>query len=395
MDAPEDRNRFGDIALGMGLLNQEQLLAALQAQEAQRAADAKGTAARIGEILIAQHVLEHRDVQKVLLEQQKLRHKPASVKASARDVGDYEIMEVLGTGGMGSVFRAKEKSSGKIVALKVLSSRLASDAEFVARFEREVKAAGSLVHPHIVHALASGNDAGQPYMVMEFVDGPSLGKLMRDDGRLPEKRCFEIALDIAKALDHAHSAGIVHRDVKPDNVLLDKAGVARLTDFGLAKLLRDDLKLTQSGIALGTPHYISPEQVAANRYIDHRADQYSLGAMMFHMLTGQVPFDGPTNNDIMLRHLEDPLRDPRELRPHLSNAAVRIIFKLMAKKSAERYDSTAQLIEDLQRVLASKEPLYATRSTVGQPAPAENKKSGCMAVLFSLLLIVAFASFCI
>jgi serine/threonine protein kinase len=390
MDASGDRTRFGEIARALDLLTEAQLNDALREQDIQRSAG--GEVKRLGEILLSRHVLGHRDIQKVLLEQQRMRHKPAQGRPNVRSVGDYEIIEVLGTGGMGSVFKARETKSGNIVALKVLSSRLASDPEFVARFEREVKAAASLVHPHIVHALASGNDSGQPYMVMDFVDGPSLGKLIRDQGRVDEKRCLEIALDIARALDHAHTAGIVHRDVKPDNVLLDAKGVARLTDFGLAKLLRDDLKLTQSGIALGTPHYISPEQVAANRYIDHRADQYSLGAMMFHMLTGQVPFDGPSNNDIMLRHLEDPLRDPRELRPHISNAAVRIIFKLMAKRSAERYDSTAQLIEDLQRVLASKEPIYATRSTVGQPAPAESKKTGCLPAIFFLVLIVVFAS---
>ncbi|HYF51786.1 MAG TPA: serine/threonine-protein kinase, partial [Planctomycetota bacterium] len=275
---------------------------------------------------------------------------------------------------------------GRLVALKVLSSRLASDPEFVARFQREVKASGSLQHPNIVHAFGSGEDAGQPYMAMDFVDGKSLGKLLREEIRLPERRCLEIALDVARGLDHAHNAGIVHRDVKPDNVLIDEKGRARLSDFGLAKLLREDQQLTQSGIALGTPHYISPEQVSANRYIDHRADQYSLGAMMYHMLTGQVPFDGATNNEIMLAHLEDTLPDPRKIRPQISEAVVRIVFKLMAKKSAERYDSTGQVVDDLQNVLQSKEPLYATKTSVGQPARAKSQKEGC--------LLIACVAFC-
>jgi len=380
----ENRSRFGEIAVELELLTPVQLQSALDAQATQRSA---GQAVqRVGEILLAAHVLEHRAIQKILLEQQRRRHAaPAGSRSSARNVGPYEIIEVLGTGGMGSVFKAREKASGCLVALKVLSSRLASDPEFVTRFQREVKAAGSLQHPNIVHAFDSGEDAGQPYMAMDYVDGQSLGKLLRDEIRLPERRCLEIALDVARALDHAHGCGIVHRDVKPDNVLLDAGGLARLTDFGLAKLLREDLQLTQSGIALGTPHYISPEQVAANRYVDHRADQYSLGAMMYHMLTGQVPFDGPTNNEIMLCHLEDTLRDPRDIHPGISERLVRIVFKLMAKKSAERYDSTAQLIEDLQSVLDSKEPLYATKTSVGQPARGKSQKQGCL-----LIVVVAF-----
>jgi eukaryotic-like serine/threonine-protein kinase len=381
---------FGQIAESMGLLSHAQVRKALQIQTEREINDEAHL--RIGEILIERHDLELRAVHKVLLEQKRRRtstHQDLDSRAlKVRMIGGYSIEEVIGTGGMGTVYKAQDVKLRRTVALKILAPRLTEDAEFVARFEREVTAVGSLSHPNIVAALSSGRDEDRPYMVMEYVAGQSLGKILRESGRLPERRALEIARDVARALDHAHSRGVVHRDVKPDNVIVATNGVAKLTDFGLAKLLREDHRLTQTGIALGTPHYISPEQVSASRYIDHRADQYSLGAVLFHMLAGQVPFDGPTNNDIMLRHLEDELHDPCDLAPGVSVGSVRIIYKLMAKKSANRYDATSLLVEDIDRVLAGREPAHAPPVDKQRAEKLHPRSSGCATSVILLIVLL-------
>jgi serine/threonine-protein kinase len=390
-----DGELFGQIAERMGLLTHAQVLNALQIQTAREIHDE--THRRIGEILIERHELGLRSVHKILLEQKRRRgpRKESLDSRSARTIGGYYIMEVLGNGGMGSVYKVVETATQKTLALKILAPRLVEDAEFVARFEREVTAAGSLSHPNIISALGSGREDNRPYLVMEFVEGRSLGRILREQGRLPELRALQIARDVASALEHAHSRGVVHRDVKPDNVLITEAGQAKLTDFGLAKLLREDHRLTQTGIALGTPHYISPEQVAASRYINHRADQYCLGAMLFHMLTGQVPFDGPTNNDIMLRHMDDELRDPRTLVPGISAGAVGILRKLMAKKSADRYDVTSLLVEDLDLALAGREPLYASAKDAGGLKKIKPHGAGCASSVIVLIVLLCLIDWCL
>jgi serine/threonine-protein kinase len=223
---------------------------------------------------------------------------------------------------------------------------------------------------------------------MEYVEGQTLGALLEDSGRLPGRRALEIVRAVATALSFAHSHGIVHRDIKPDNVLLGTDGCVKLTDFGLAKLLREDQRLTQSGIAIGTPHYISPEQVAASRYIDHRADLYGLGAMLFHMVTGHIPFDGPNNNEIMLKHLNERVRDPRLLVPDIAPGTAAIIIKLMAKRAADRYDTAGQLVEDIDLVLRS----ARTRHAAAVRRPLRLKAPGCAAsvALFVLCALWIF-----
>jgi len=384
--SPEsEKHLFGEIAVEMNFVTAEQLDAALKFQAEQP--HVVGARRKIGDILHDRHVIELRAVQKVLLEQMRRRMTaPEPPRTHERKIGHFEILDKLGAGGMGHVYKAHDTQQDRIVALKVLSLRLNDDAEFVARFHREVIASSSLQHPNIVAGLGSGSLDGRPYLTMEFVDGRSLGKLIDAESHLPERKALLITRDVARGLDFAHSKGVVHRDVKPDNVLIGEA-VIKLTDFGLAKILRDDQRLTRSGIALGTPHYISPEQVEASRYIDHRADLYGLGAMLFHMLTGHVPFEGDNNNEIMLKHLNDPCRDPRELVPAISENCVRILRKLMAKKAADRYDSAAQLLEDLDLVLDGKTPRHALRAAAEKPV-----KTGCAAIFlvgFAVILYLA------
>ena len=381
---PQKGSLFGEVARDLKLLGPDQIEKALRVQREQK--ERHGQPRLLGEILRESHDLELRGLHKILLEQQRRRlHQgvPAGMRSYPERIGPFEILDILGTGGMGTVYKAKDPATPRTVALKVLAPRLAEDAQFAARFEREMKTAALLSHPNLVRALGSGVDQGQRYMVMEYVEGQALDQLLKLSGRLPEQRALSIALDVARALEHAHAAGVIHRDVKPQNVLITPAG-AKLTDFGLARLLREDQRLTQTGTTVGTANYISPEQVAALRHIDPRTDQYSLGAMLFHMLTGRLPFEGPNNNAVMLKHVEAPLRDPRTLVPTLSEGAVRIVFKLMSKKAAERYANIAQAAEDLEQVLKGQPPRHAPQAPLLQRAGL-----GCNTLI---IFIIAVAS---
>jgi len=383
---------FGQIARELGFVDTDQIKLAI-AEQRQRRADGKQHK-QIGELLILNDALNLRNVMKVLLEQKKRRENSSGTDGlPLTRVGPYEIISVLGSGGMGTVYQARDTALDRIIALKVLSIRLTEDVEFSARFQREVQTTGALSHPNIVGGFGSGSDDGRPFLAMEFVDGQSLGKLLESGGRMDEMRALQVAREVVLALEHAHAHGVVHRDVKPDNVLLGRDGCIKLTDFGLAKLLREDQRLTQSGIALGTPHYISPEQVSASRYIDHRADLYSLGAMLYQMVTGVVPFDGPNNNEIMLKHLNEELRFPARLK--LSPGLVAVISRLMAKKATQRYYTCAHVIEDFDLLLKSEPPVNATaadRSST-RMTPVKGKR-GCLPVALISILVLLIGNWC-
>jgi serine/threonine-protein kinase len=302
-------------------------------------------------------------------------------------IGDLKLISRIGRGGMGAVYKALDSGNNRTVAIKIVSPRLVKDKEFLTRFEREVKAIGSLSHPNIVKSFGSGVFQDRPYLVMEFVDGESLGQVLRTKGPIPEPRVLQIAREIAAGLGHAHEANIIHRDVKPDNVLICTAGilpaspVAKLTDFGLAKLLNEQ-DLTQTGIAVGTPHYISPEQVADSRLIDRRADLYGLGAVLFQILTGEVPFDAKSNSEIMLKHVEQKARDVRELNPGLSAGTAVVVARLLAKRPCDRYTSAAHLIADLDRLIRDAERTTYPEADLRESQPAQ--KGGWFSIFTSL-----------
>ena len=380
---------FGDVAVSLGLATAEQIALALTIQAERRSNSGGGGRVRVGDVLLERGVLDMRSVQKVLLEQKLRRERGGEEDSVTGRAGQFEILERLGRGGMGAVYKAIDRGSGRdtLVALKLLARRWLNDPEFLARFEREVKAAGVLSHPNIVRSLGSGylcgagilpakrlqagslhHKSSRPYLVMEYVEGESLGRLLRRDGRLAEFRALSIARDVACALGHAHRLGIVHRDVKPDNVLLDAAagGAAKLTDFGLAKLLQDSDALTRSGVAVGTPHYISPEQITCVRGIDHRADLYGLGAMLFHLLTGAPPFDAPTRNDILLMHVDCAPPDPRQRVAGISPGTAVIVLRLLSKQPRDRYDDAQALGGDLERMCTELQPATAPAVRAGE-----------------------------
>jgi len=273
-------------------------------------------------------------------------HNPAPPPPVAQIAG-YKLLAPLGRGSMGAVYQAVQLSLERVVAIKILTPALALNPRYAKRFEREALASAKLNHPNIVAALDVGEENGLRYLVMEFVPGNNVAQLL-DHGPIEEHKAVGIAIQVARALDHAHRSEIVHRDIKPANILVTADGVAKLGDLGLAKNIDGDASQTEEGMAMGTPFYVSPEQARGERRVDIRSDIYSLGATLFHMVTGRVPFPGPNPAVVMTRHLNDPLEPPDEVNGAVSRGLSQIIEKMMVKDRESRYQTPADLITDLQ-----------------------------------------------
>lgn len=266
--------------------------------------------------------------------------------------GRYELAEVLGIGGMASVYRAHDRVLERDVALKVLDERLGEDPEYVERFRREARAIARLSHPNIVTVIDRGDADGCQFIVFEHVRGANLKQLVAKRGRLPVVQALALAHQAARGLGFAHENGIVHRDVKPQNVLVDEDGVAKVTDFGIARSHGGpDEALTMTGTILGTGDYLSPEQ-ATGAQADEHSDQYSLGAMLFELLTGDVPFKGETLVAVAMRHVNDPLPSVRERRPDVSARVEALVRRAMAKRPEDRFPSMDALAAALEAAMA-------------------------------------------
>jgi tRNA A-37 threonylcarbamoyl transferase component Bud32 len=265
-------------------------------------------------------------------------------------IGHYEVLESIGRGGMAEVYKGRHTRLNRVVAIKVLPASLATEEDFRARFEREARSIAALRHPNIVQVFDFGDLEGMYYMVMEYISGKDLALRLREAGRLPLPEVLSLLDGVAGALDYAHAQGIVHRDVKPSNVMLDATadGGLRpiLTDFGIAKMVAGGAQATQTGM-LGTLDYMAPEQVRASREVDGRADIYALGVMAYQMLTGHLPFSGDSPGQIMLAHLQKPAPDPRTLAPDLPENAALALLKALAKNPADRYATARALVDAL------------------------------------------------
>ena len=314
---------------------------------------------------------------------------PAPANNDRKRVGGFEILAKLGQGGMGAVFKARQISIDRVVALKILPPKLAKNQEYVTRFFREARAAAKLNHPNIVQAIDAGEADGYYYFAMEYVEGQSVSDLARDGAALPEPQALGIARDVALALTCAHEAGIIHRDIKPSNILLNAKGRAKLADLGLARQTTSKATgLTQDGFAIGTPDYISPEQVRGDVDVDGRSDIYSLGATLFHMLTGRPPYLGGSGNEVMAKHLAEPIPNPQRLNPNVSHAAARIIWKAMNKDRERRYPTAEAFIEDVDRLLAGPGANAGTRSPAAQP-PGKSKTPLFAGIAVLAALVIA------
>jgi serine/threonine-protein kinase len=297
----------------------------------------------------------------------RIRSQVEERKSSA--LPGYQLLGKLGKGAMATVYKARQVSLDRIVAVKVLPDRMSENPEFVERFYKEGKAAARLSHNNIVQAIDVGaTPQGRHYFVMEYVEGKTLYDVMQPppvgEGRsFSEAEALDITIQITEALVHAHERSLIHRDIKPKNILLTPQGVAKLTDLGLARDVDDKQAAEmEAGKAYGTPYYISPEQIRGEVDIDFRADIYSMGATMYHLVTGRVPFDGETPSAVMHKHLKERLVPADHVNTALSAGIGEIIDVCMAKKREERYASTTDLLEDLRAVQRREPPIHARRA---------------------------------
>jgi eukaryotic-like serine/threonine-protein kinase len=281
-------------------------------------------------------------------------------QGAMQQIPGYQILSKLGAGAMATVYKARQLSLDRIVAIKVLPKRMSENREFVDRFYKEGKAAARLNHPNIVGAVDVGEANGFHYFVMEYVEGQTVYDKLEHGERYEEKEALKLVIQTCKALAHAHKAGFIHRDVKPKNIMITKNGDAKLADMGLARETSDvEAAEKELGKAYGTPYYISPEQIRGEPDVDGRADVYSLGATFYHMVTGRVPFDAATPSAVMHKHLKEELIPPDHLNPNLSAGVGEIIEVAMAKNRKKRYATTEEMLVDLERVAAGEAPLVA------------------------------------
>ena len=292
--------------------------------------------------------------------------------------GRYHLGAVIGQGGMAEVHRGRDVRLGRDVAIKLLRADLARDPSFQGRFRREAQSAASLNHPSIVAVYDTGEDHGSgsvtPYIVMEYVEGRTLREVLASEGRLLPQRAMEITAQICAALEQAHRAGIVHRDIKPGNVMLTPSGEVKVMDFGIARAVTGSSQtMTQTAAVIGTAHYLSPEQ-ARGEHVDARSDIYSTGCLLYELVTGAPPFSGDTPVAVAYQHVREEPVPPSSVEPDVPASIDAIVLKAMAKNPANRYQTAAQMRADLERALAGQPveaaPVHTDDSTTVLPPPA-------------------------
>lgn len=279
----------------------------------------------------------------------------------------YEILEQIGTGGMSDVYRAKCHKLNRFVAIKVLKKEYSEDKTFVSKFRAEAQAAAGLTHPNIVNVYDVGDENGIYYIVMELVEGITLKKYIEKKGKIPYKEAVSIAIQVAKGMQAAHSHHIVHRDIKPQNIIISRDGKVKVTDFGIAKAASSS---TITSSTMGSVHYISPEQ-ARGGYSDERSDIYSLGITIFEMLTGTVPFDGDSAVAVAVQHIQDSIPAPSQLVEGIPVSVDKIVLKCTQKKTDRRYQSASELIADLKKSLVMPDEDFVNLGSVYDGAMAK------------------------
>jgi serine/threonine protein kinase len=277
-----------------------------------------------------------------------------------QQIPGYELIQKLGQGSMGTVYKARQLSLNRLVAIKMLHPRLAAKHELLQRLEREARLAGKLSHNNLVQAIDVGSAGSLYYFVMEYVEGTTIKEELEKGKIYSEAAALNIIMQVAQALQHAHRRELIHRDVKPANIVLTPEGVAKLADLGMARETTDEeLARAEKGMTIGTPYYISTEQIHGHEDIDARADIYSLGATLYHMVTGQPPFPGTDVDFVLDAHLHQELTPPDHLNTALSSGLGEVVEVMMAKEKAQRYNSTDDLIIDLECLLNGQPPKLA------------------------------------
>lgn len=270
-----------------------------------------------------------------------------TLQPDLKSIGQYDLLSMIAEGGMGTVYKGRNRATGELVAIKIVPPHLLTNQVFMKRFEQEYNAARVVDHPNVVKAIDFGRDGSSPYLVMEYVEGESLGQRLEREQRLSEHEAIGIISQVAQGLHKAHKAGLVHRDVKPDNILLTPDGQVKLTDMGLVKELETDLNLTRTGRGLGTPHFMAPEQFRNAKNADVRCDIYSLAATLYQMVTGELPFKSLSPLDAWMKKIHNELAPPRQ---HLADLSERVDWAIRRSMSADpeqRAASCREFVEDL------------------------------------------------
>jgi serine/threonine protein kinase len=314
---------------------------------------------------------------------------------SGKIIGNYQIVDELGRGGMAVVYRAYQPSLNRYVAIKVLPPQLGFDQQFVKRFQREARAAAGLRHPNIVVIHDVGEQDGVYYIVMEYLEGYTLRQSIEEEGPLHLARAAHIVSQVAAALDYAHQQGFVHRDIKPSNIFIGKDDHVTLTDFGIARAASETQQLTRTGMLMGTPEYMSPEQ-AEGSAVDHRTDLYALGVVLYQMLVGRVPFSGTTPHATLHAVIYEPPPPPRQLNPGIPPAVEAVIVKAIAKQPQQRFQSGAELTSALRSAYSGQPSVgpvpsqpATLRTASAPPAIPTQRRSPLVWILAALAAILA------
>ncbi|HTL52833.1 MAG TPA: serine/threonine-protein kinase [Planctomycetota bacterium] len=352
--------RFGRTCVAMGLVLPQEVDDAL-AGMAKR--EENGITEALSEVLMGEGLLTTRQKERVV--------KALTQQSASTMVGPYELLQKIGEGGMGAVYKANDTRTHKIVAIKVLPRSKGKDQIFVERFEEEARAAFELDHPHIVRGMDLGESDGWHYLVMEYIDGDDLFNLLQKKGRFQEREALQLVEGIAEALVYIHEERHLHRDIKPENILVDQHGVAKLADLGLSIDNRPGVRrrITKTGITMGTPSYLSPEQARGDKEIDIRSDIFALGATLYEMVTGKTPFEGETPAITMMKVINDTVVSPRDIDKSISVNACHVIEKMMGRALGDRYAEPLEVLVDIRLVLAGNQPA-TTRLPPGKSAVA-------------------------
>jgi len=338
--------RFGRLSVARGLLTRDQLATLVKFGADKQAG---GSGLKLWETAVLKRMMDTSQVDKLLDDVGDL---------DVENLDKFKLVRCLGRGGMGSVWLARTPEN-KGVAVKVLHSSFAGDRNFVTRFFREAQAATKLKHKGIIRGIAVGEAEGNYYFAMEFVPGESVQSILDREGRLASERATAIVAEVCEALGYAHENGIVHRDIKPDNIMLTKEGHAKLADLGLARSAQEGLtQLTRTGSAMGTPLYMSPEQCRDAKQADGRSDVYSLGATWYHMIVGEPPFSGASAPELMKKHMEERVKWPAESRVNLPKGVMLTIERMMSKAPDARFQTMEDVADAIKEQCLGKRDVF-------------------------------------
>ncbi|MEI6234237.1 MAG: serine/threonine-protein kinase [Planctomycetota bacterium] len=338
------------LALEMGMITQHEALLVDARRDALRRGGIKMT---LGQTLLERKFIEPFQIKPLMkeFERRTAQVAPPKQRLENKMFGPYKLLEIISEKTHSRIIRAHDTVMDRIVVLKILPSNLKNDPQWSERFRRETTLMGKMAHPNLVQAFAAQEIEGCPVIAMEYVDGSTIGDRIEHEGFLPEKEAWLIGREIAKALAYAARLGVIHRDIKPDNIVCSRGGKVKLIDMGFSKSLSDTTHLTVEGTTVGTPFYISPEQAKGTRDLDARTDIYSLGCTIYHMLTGTPPFWGDEITEIMLKHIECPRPDPRKLVPGLSQASVDLVTRMISVRPEKRPQTADAVVEEITAML--------------------------------------------